>query len=1626
MHLLALMPISCTTMIRATTSRSRSRARAVGLALGIARVLCAAVLLAGGPVHADTPSSAIPGSSSSLPSTPAPGSGAILDGVIGGSTDTPFCAAPSGDPCDASGPASIGTGASIDLGAGNPIHLVSGNKYRREIDLPALPGVSGLEIVRHYNSTLAGPDHPLGILGRGWRLSYETELAVFERAIHILQADGSRVFFARNGTNTLLASDPAHGRLKLIDTPERPRAFHWQWPDGRRLDFDARGRLTQILLPDGHFVSLARAPDGTLLRVTDPQGRSLVFEYAQGTTSGFHGVVAIVSPLGRFTLAHQNERDKPGFANLLALTDPTGATRRYHYGADEGEAAPSLPHHLTGISVEDEGKTLRIASYGYDARGRATRSVRGRPRASDAAGRILPGTGIEQVDVEYPAAGVTVLTNSLGERTRYRHTVINAGFRLLEAIGPGCARCGPTNRRYSYDKRGRLVEALELDTAGTPIVATRFEHDHLGRIRQRSVHASRGGELESRLIARYEYEGDDPRPVLIARPSVVPGREHRLRIRYNEHGQPLQITESGFSALDGSGEPVTPSTAARALERTTTYTYVRINGRSLLAEIDGPLANGPANAPHDSDLTRYARDAGSGRVEAVTHPMGLTETFEYDPNGRIRHHRTIDQRSTRILHARSGRVIEIDHDGAVTRHHLDATGALTRIEDANGQQLDLVRDPAGRLERVRDAADNRIVLTRSTEGLPETASLLTPDHDSPAERTLHQASAPDEDHEPNRDAVLASLHGLIASAQRATNPARPDPLPDPYFILRNFIALTAPGTPAPKAVAEAKDSQGRTTTYHRNDFGWLEQVNSPVSGRTSYQYDASGRIVARLQHDGSRATYQRDAAGRVVALRSHDASGQVDEDARIAWGPANKPSRIRYLAGEEHFHYDAAARLTEHTQIVDGHRQSMRYRYDRSGRMLARTLPGGQVLDYRYHPPGHAKPGLLASIWLRGALAVTSRPVIQGLNDAHEGVRQRGFSYGNGLTHQHDRDATGRSIRAGNPQVGQTQLRYPPLPPAAAGPTGHRIEVRTQHPILLNQRARAEAALNAYSRMRALVFARRATPSGASVAPQPIYGIRQDLWNIGFDALGRQTRLGPARFEYDSLSRLVAVKQYTPAGDETVATYRYNLFGQRIAKTLTQSDGRSTRTTHYFYDGGQLVAESDAAGHLQGQYLWLNDKPIGMLRNEHLYAVHTDHRNAPLAVTDEARRVVWQAQVADFLRATPVQGKPLGLIDFNLRGSNQYFDIETGLHYNTHRYYDPIVASYLTPDPLGLAAGPDLYAFALEQPHRFSDPLGLAPVPTQAVGDWPLAKRLEYSLDHAATQFSSELGDALRELASPEALATTATIFGIWGAAQFTPYGWAADLALTGIGYLFLGTAVWDVIKGVHGTLELLLAARCENDLKAAGDAFATALATATANLGATGAAAGTPQIARLLRRIFKDGAPDTSKNSAVAAISEKWFGTFTPGRTRSGADENAEYLARRGPDAYAPWLATKPVKDTWLNPGEKIYMVNGRDANPGGWATNRQYTSLEEARNDLSLLKAFTDAKGPLVIQEYTIKGPIPVREGHVGALKSTTNPSESYPGGGLQWELLLDKSLTENGGWRNFLTLNQQTKIP
>ncbi|MBO2924486.1 RHS repeat-associated core domain-containing protein, partial [Pseudomonas asiatica] len=44
-------------------------------------------------------------------------------------------------------------------------------------------------------------------------------------------------------------------------------------------------------------------------------------------------------------------------------------------------------------------------------------------------------------------------------------------------------------------------------------------------------------------------------------------------------------------------------------------------------------------------------------------------------------------------------------------------------------------------------------------------------------------------------------------------------------------------------------------------------------------------------------------------------------------------------------------------------------------------------------------------------------------------------------------------------------------------------------------------------------------------------------------------------------------------------------------------------------------------------------------------------------------------------------------VEQNLRFQGQYFDSETGLHYNTFRYYDPEVGRFTIQDPVGLSGG---------------------------------------------------------------------------------------------------------------------------------------------------------------------------------------------------------------------------------------------------------------------------------------------------------------------------------------------------
>jgi RHS repeat-associated protein len=63
----------------------------------------------------------------------------------------------------------------------------------------------------------------------------------------------------------------------------------------------------------------------------------------------------------------------------------------------------------------------------------------------------------------------------------------------------------------------------------------------------------------------------------------------------------------------------------------------------------------------------------------------------------------------------------------------------------------------------------------------------------------------------------------------------------------------------------------------------------------------------------------------------------------------------------------------------------------------------------------------------------------------------------------------------------------------------------------------------------------------------------------------------------------------------------------------------------------------------------------------------------------------------------------------NLRYPGQYYDAETGLHYNWHRYYDPRIGRYITSDPIGLRGGLNTYAYTNNNPLRYIDIFGTCP-----------------------------------------------------------------------------------------------------------------------------------------------------------------------------------------------------------------------------------------------------------------------------------------------------------------------------
>jgi len=120
-------------------------------------------------------------------------------------------------------------------------------------------------------------------------------------------------------------------------------------------------------------------------------------------------------------------------------------------------------------------------------------------------------------------------------------------------------------------------------------------------------------------------------------------------------------------------------------------------------------------------------------------------------------------------------------------------------------------------------------------------------------------------------------------------------------------------------------------------------------------------------------------------------------------------------------------------------------------------------------------------------------------------------------------------------------------------------------------------------------------------------------------------------------------------------------------------------------------------------YVWLYGEPIGLIRDNLLYYVHTDHLGRPEVVTNQSRADVWRAENLAWDRR--VVTDTIGAYQLGFPG--QYLDGESAQWYNWFRTYDGSTGRYTQADPIGLAGGMNTYLYANANPVMWVDPLGL-------------------------------------------------------------------------------------------------------------------------------------------------------------------------------------------------------------------------------------------------------------------------------------------------------------------------------
>jgi RHS repeat-associated protein len=662
-------------------------------------------------------------------------------------------------------------------------------------------------------------------------------------------------------------------------------------------------------------------------------------------------------------------------------------------------------------------------------------------------------------------------------------------------------------------------------------------------------------------------------------------------------------------------------------------------------------------------------------------------------------------RSTAFQYDERGNLIETTaSDGATTRHRVDERGLVTEIEDAKGGTKKQVFNARGQLVSYTDCSNRTTTLAYNQDGQVVSVTdplgqVTTMAYDALGRMRRHVlADGSAEEYEYDRAGRVASVtNSLQVTTQfRYTEDGlikeRIDGLGQrllyQYDSRRMLAAL----------VNENGDS-------YRFEYDALDRVVSEErfdKTVTRYSYDLSGYLVETIEAPGHAdaiiTRYRRDPLGRLLerisatsrALFNYDKMGQVV----LA---QNADTTVQFA-------YDKRGRLEEERVTIGSIQHDLKYEYDELGHRIKTVLPDGTTVARNTYGSGHTRH-----------ISCDGATVCHIERDAlhREVARTQGQ-----LISRREYDPVGRLSRQwsflpdGSPTEGEAnagvvvERRYKYDLAGRLVESIDRGRLYRYEYDAIDRLTRFNDEVYAFDPAHNLVDIHQ---SGHSVGVRGNrITVHQDR-RYRYDVHGRvvEKRVGAERvisLKWDDEHHLVQATTSVSSVGRTVR-YMYDPFGRRVSK-LGEDSARL-----FVWEGNRLVQQHDAKGVLTFIYEPVSFVPLAQVfkrraepaKAEVLY-YHCTQVGLPRELTDETGRIVWEAEFSGWGRRT----KELGTgVQQPLRYQGQYYDDETGLHYNRYRYYDPDIGRFVSPDPIGLFGSENLYEYAVN-PITWMDPLGLA------------------------------------------------------------------------------------------------------------------------------------------------------------------------------------------------------------------------------------------------------------------------------------------------------------------------------